>query len=163
MKPQLDNPDQARGPAITSYGSGNTSVRTKRWRYILYEDGSEELYDHQIDPNEWTNLADRKEFTEIKNSLAEAIPAEAAPRPDGSGLVRYGFSHLLLRVWAGRDGQKVTRQGRPLQESKVQCEIIFIFLQRVSSFGCLQCRLCRVGNRVPFMSSSVRKVWLLLF
>ena len=79
MKPQLDNPDQARGPAITSYGSGNTSVRTKRWRYILYEDGSEELYDHQIDPNEWTNLADRKEFTEIKNSLAEAIPAKQHP------------------------------------------------------------------------------------
>ena len=74
MKPQLDDPDQARGPAITSYGSGNTSVRTERWRYIRYEDGSEELYDHQIDPNEWTNLADRKEFAEIKTSLAEAIP-----------------------------------------------------------------------------------------
>ena len=28
VKPQLDDPDQARGPAITSYGSGNTSVRT---------------------------------------------------------------------------------------------------------------------------------------
>ena len=51
----------------------------KRWRYIRYEDGSEELYDHQIDPNEWTNLADRKEFAEIKNSLAEAIPAKQHP------------------------------------------------------------------------------------
>jgi arylsulfatase A-like enzyme len=79
VKPQLDNPDQARGPAITSYGSGNTSVRTERWRYIRYEDGSEELYDHQIDPNEWTNLADRKEFAEIKTSLAEAIPAKQHP------------------------------------------------------------------------------------
>ena len=36
-----------------------------------YEDGSEELYDHQTDPNEWTNLADRKEFAEIKQRLAE--------------------------------------------------------------------------------------------
>ena len=25
--------------------------------YIRYTDGSEELYDHQADPNEWTNLA----------------------------------------------------------------------------------------------------------
>ena len=79
VKPQLDNPGQARGPAITSYGGGNTSVRTERWRYIRYEDGSEELYDHQIDPNEWTNLADRKEFIEIKNRLAEAIPAKQHP------------------------------------------------------------------------------------
>ena len=79
VKPQLDNPDQARGPAITSYGSGNTSVRTERWRYIRYEDGSEELYDHHDDPDEWTNLADRKEFTEIKNSLAESVPEKQHP------------------------------------------------------------------------------------
>ena len=33
------------------------SVRTRDWRYILYADGSEELYDHAKDPHEWTNLA----------------------------------------------------------------------------------------------------------
>ena len=43
-------------------------------RYIRYEDGSEELYDHQTDPNEWTNLADQQECTEIKDGLAGAIP-----------------------------------------------------------------------------------------
>jgi hypothetical protein len=35
----------------------NFSVRSRRWRYTLYENGAEELYDHQADPNEWTNLA----------------------------------------------------------------------------------------------------------
>ncbi|MFW6108555.1 MAG: sulfatase/phosphatase domain-containing protein, partial [bacterium] len=33
------------------------AVRTRRWRYILYNEGSEELYDHDRDPREWTNLA----------------------------------------------------------------------------------------------------------
>ena len=35
-----------RSPVISSYGEGNTAIRTERWRYIRYEDGSEELYDH---------------------------------------------------------------------------------------------------------------------
>lgn len=29
----------------------------ERWRYFRYADGSEELYDHINDPNEWDNLA----------------------------------------------------------------------------------------------------------
>jgi arylsulfatase A-like enzyme len=33
------------------------SVRTKDWRYALYNDGSEELYDHREDSYEWKNLA----------------------------------------------------------------------------------------------------------
>ena len=45
--------------AISTYGKGNHSIRTKRWRYIQYNDGSEELYNHDYDPNEWTNLANQ--------------------------------------------------------------------------------------------------------
>ena len=33
------------------------SVRTKGWRYILYANGGEDLYDHGHDPYEWHNLA----------------------------------------------------------------------------------------------------------
>jgi iduronate 2-sulfatase len=33
------------------------SLRTRRYRYTRWPDGSEELYDHDADPNEWTNLA----------------------------------------------------------------------------------------------------------
>ena len=50
------------------------AVGTERWRYIRYEDGSEELYDHQSDPNEWKNLSAKKEFETIKTQLAEVIP-----------------------------------------------------------------------------------------
>jgi len=43
--------------AISTLGQNNHAVRDERWRYIRYADGSEELYDHHIDPNEWNNLA----------------------------------------------------------------------------------------------------------
>lgn len=33
------------------------SVRTRRWRYIRYNNGAEELYDHDTDPKEWNNVA----------------------------------------------------------------------------------------------------------
>jgi arylsulfatase A-like enzyme len=61
-------------PAITTHGQGNHAVRTERWRYIRYTDGSEELYDHDIDTNEWTNLASKPEFATIKIELAKALP-----------------------------------------------------------------------------------------
>ena len=44
-------------PALVTYGRGNDSVVDERWRYIRYADGTEELYDHSADPNEWINLA----------------------------------------------------------------------------------------------------------
>jgi arylsulfatase A-like enzyme len=74
IKQQLVKPTSARPPAISSYGDGNTSIRTKRWRYIRYEDGSEELYDHRVDPDEWVNLANKKEHLETKKRLREIIP-----------------------------------------------------------------------------------------
>ncbi len=58
LKPLLDDPTREwKRPALTSFGRGNHSVRSTRWRYIRYVDGSEELYDHKNDPHEWTNLS----------------------------------------------------------------------------------------------------------
>ncbi len=45
------------------------SVRTRRWRYILYNNGATELYDHDRDPHEWDNLAERTEHTAIRETL----------------------------------------------------------------------------------------------
>ena len=58
LKSLLDGSTQASGHvAITSYGCANHAIRDERYRYIHFADGSEELYDHQTDPNEWVNLA----------------------------------------------------------------------------------------------------------
>lgn len=68
-------------PALTSHGRGNHALRSQRWRYIRYADGGEELYDHANDPNEWTNLASRPKFAEIKTELARWLPeADAKPK-----------------------------------------------------------------------------------
>jgi arylsulfatase A-like enzyme len=79
IKPQLDDPTVARSPAISSYGEGNTAIRTERWRYIRYEDGSEELYDHRTDPDEWINQAGNPEHAETKKKLAGYIPKDQHP------------------------------------------------------------------------------------
>ena len=34
-------------PAVIEHQRGNAAVRSKRYRYIRYHDGGEELYDHQ--------------------------------------------------------------------------------------------------------------------
>jgi len=80
--PLLTNPNRAwHRPALTSHGPGNHALRSERWRYIRYADGSEELYDHSKDPNEWTNLATRREFAGIKTDLARWLPdKDAKPR-----------------------------------------------------------------------------------
>ena len=49
------------------------SFRTKDWRYILYMDGSEELYHNKIDPFEWNNLAEKKEHVEKKKELKKEM------------------------------------------------------------------------------------------
>ncbi|MCC2667678.1 MAG: arylsulfatase family protein [Armatimonadetes bacterium] len=72
-------------PALTSHGPNNHSVRTEKWRYIRYADGSEELYDEKQDPNEWTNLAAKPEHAGTKRELARWLPqVNAAPLPGGT-------------------------------------------------------------------------------
>ena len=63
-------------PALTSFGKGNFAVRTQRFRYIQYRDGSEELYDHTSDAHEWHNLANNPENAKIIQKLRQTNPIE---------------------------------------------------------------------------------------
>jgi len=51
------------------------SVRARDWRYSLTSDGQEELYRYSSDPHEFTNLADRRDFAEIKAKLRKQLIA----------------------------------------------------------------------------------------
>jgi len=78
--PLLRDPQATWGrPAISTHGYKNHTVRSERWRYIRYADGSEELYDEQADPYEWTNLAGKPELAATKAELAKWLPAHDAP------------------------------------------------------------------------------------
>jgi len=45
------------------------TVRTRRWRYIRYNNDKEELYDHDADPYEWTNLCNEVRYGKVKADL----------------------------------------------------------------------------------------------
>ena len=74
LKPFLENPNTKKwegpdGALSVVYSSDlneNTpsnhhySLRTKDWRYIIYDSGKEELYHNAIDPKEWNNLVYEK-------------------------------------------------------------------------------------------------------
>jgi arylsulfatase A-like enzyme len=102
LAPQLRDPQTPRPwPAITSHNQGNDTVRTEQWRYIRYADGSEELYDHVTDPNEWTNLVADVKFSATKQDLARWLPKSPAPAAPGIThrvLVKYNGMWL----WEGR-------------------------------------------------------------
>ncbi len=75
LVPLLKNPAlEWERPAVTTYFRNNHAVRSGRWRYIRYSDGGEELYDHQADEQEWTNLALKPEYATIKRNLAQWLP-----------------------------------------------------------------------------------------
>lgn len=71
-------------PSITTHGRDNHSLRTEKWRYIRYRDGSEELYDHDNDPLEWKNLARETQYTQVKQQLAALLPKVNAPDADSA-------------------------------------------------------------------------------
>jgi len=81
IRPLLADPREAWStPAVTTYKFGNHAVRSERWRYIRYDgDGGEELYDHDADPREWTNLAAEARFAAVKAEYARWLPAVNRP------------------------------------------------------------------------------------
>ena len=97
LVPQLEDPGSpVPMPSICSWGRGNYAVRDSRFRYIRYYDGSEELYLHEKDPDEWTNLADNPEYAADKQRLAAFLPEKEAP------LVKEGMAKWSLPASADR-------------------------------------------------------------
>jgi len=58
----------------TSFGPGNYAIVSENYRFIQYNDGSEEFYDHTKDPNEWHNEIGNEIFAQIIEQHREQIP-----------------------------------------------------------------------------------------
>lgn len=89
LTPLLENPkSQWNRPALCTFGPNNHSLRGNRYRYSRYADGSEELYDHQNDTNEWNNLisdqATSVESRQIADKMKRWLPNNNATPVLGS-------------------------------------------------------------------------------
>ena len=71
-------------PALTTHGHRRHAVRSEEFRYIRYEDGSEELYDEVADPYEWKNLAEDPKYAQVKAKLAKWLPTKETPPHKGA-------------------------------------------------------------------------------
>ncbi|MGE3806826.1 MAG: sulfatase [Gemmataceae bacterium] len=84
LKPMLEDPKAKwERPALTTHGRNHHALRSARYRYIRYADGSEELYDHQQDPMEWKNLAGDPKLAAVKKDLARWLPEKNVPEIEG--------------------------------------------------------------------------------
>jgi Ca2+-binding RTX toxin-like protein len=81
LLPFVSNPgmiDDDAAAVTTMYGSA--AIRTNDYRYILYEDGSTELYDIAEDPNQWTNLAGDPAWQQVEEQLDGRLRADLEPQ-----------------------------------------------------------------------------------
>lgn len=110
LVPQLRDAKRSRPwPAITTHNVGNHAVRSERWRYIRYADGSEELYDLRADPNEWTNLVADPRYAGVVRDHVRWLPQVNHPPAPGS-------AHRILV----REGDDWLWEGRPIVPSELE-------------------------------------------
>jgi iduronate 2-sulfatase len=77
IKPLLSDMSVKRNkPVISTWTYGSHSIRRNKWRYIRYNDGSEELYDEENDFGEHVNLAEKSEYKDVIAKLKQYLPKD---------------------------------------------------------------------------------------
>lgn len=73
----LDTPDKSIHEAIYCLRGKDHLLRTERWAYLQYNNGTAELYDMQTDPHQYTNLVDspkhRPQLQLMQKRLAQKL------------------------------------------------------------------------------------------
>ncbi|MFL2833752.1 MAG: sulfatase-like hydrolase/transferase [Coraliomargaritaceae bacterium] len=75
------------------------AARSENYRYIRYSDGSEELYDHSLDPNEWTNEAGNPAYAPEKAVMKQRL-FRSLGLANTENLVANGSFESDLSNWA---------------------------------------------------------------
>lgn len=114
LAPQLRDAHAKRTrPAITSHNQGNHGIRSEKWRYIHYADGTEELYDMLKDPNEWHNLAaDPQHATVIAEHKKWLPPVDLPPAPGSASRILTYDKEKKQATWEG----KAIKPNEPIPE-----------------------------------------------
>ncbi len=80
LVPILKDPSKkSNRAALSSSSAGTHVVSGDRFRYLHYSNGTEELYDIQNDPHEWTNLADDPKYAYAKSEMIQWLPKMDVP------------------------------------------------------------------------------------
>ena len=110
MSPLLKDPQADwEHPAISEIKIGHVAVRSQDWRYIRYNDGTEELYDKQNDPNDWYNLAGEEQYRDIIDAHKKYIPetfAEPVPPKQSYYFDPGTYTYMHRETGAFVDGRK---------------------------------------------------------
>lgn len=64
--------------ALTTFGMNNHAIKKDGFRFIQYEDGTQEFYDHKVDPNEWNNEASNTKYASKIEELKTYLPKDNA-------------------------------------------------------------------------------------
>ncbi len=100
--PLLKKPDKKWYPSLTTMGYKNHSIRSDQYRYNVYEDGTEELYDHYSDPMEWNNLINNPIYNKVVKKLRAYLPETDAKPSPGSD------DNVSQKIRNGKSGIPVT-------------------------------------------------------
>ncbi len=73
LLPVLQDTSATIKESALSFTKGGTSLRTSRWAYMRYKDGTEELYDMRRDPEQFTNLASAAEHADTLKKLSAEL------------------------------------------------------------------------------------------
>jgi len=81
LTPLMKNPEATwESPSLTVFGYKNYGLRSERYRYITYADGTEELYDQRQDRWEWKNLAGDPKYAGVRETMRKDLPTHHQPR-----------------------------------------------------------------------------------
>ncbi|MDZ7633455.1 MAG: DUF4976 domain-containing protein [Bacteroidales bacterium] len=103
-------------PAVSEIQIGNAAVRSQNWRYIRYNDGTEELYDRSNDPNEWYNLAGDPQYKQVIEEHRKWVPAsfaETMPSKES-----YSLTPQVIPICTGKQGCLL------MDENDIKCLMI---------------------------------------